>query len=274
MNADVTSGDGSLAGWRVLVPRTPEQAVATCVALKRHGARGEVVPTIAVLPPKNEAALQSAVRDLVTGEYGWISFTSVNAVHGLRRACERTGHGDLAQVVSGTRVASVGGVTQAALSELGVDSDLVPPRDFNARGMLAIWPPRSGHPEGSARVLLPRADIAPPTLPDGLAELGWEPHDVAAYRTVPASPPPPERVEAVRGGGFDAALFTSASTVRNLVELVGLPHPRTVVACIGPSSRKAAEDLGLKVAVEPRRATSDALVEALAEYGREHGRPR
>jgi len=66
-------------------------------------------------------------------------------------------------------------------------------------------------------VLLPRADIATETLLARLIDLGWEAEDVTAYRTVRAAPPPAPIREAIKGGGFDAVLFTSSSTVRNLL---------------------------------------------------------
>ena len=79
-------------------------------------------------------------------------------------------------------------------------------------------------------MLLPRADIATETLVAGLIELGWEVDDVTAYRTVRAAPPPAEIREAIKAGGFDAVLFTSSSTVRNLVGIAGKPHASTVIA--------------------------------------------
>ena len=74
------------------------------------------------------------------------------------------------------------------------------------------------------RVFLPRADIATETLVAGLVELGWEVDDVTAYRTVRAAPPPAPVREAIKSGKFDAVVFTSSSTVRNLVGIAGKPH--------------------------------------------------
>ena len=51
----------------------------------------------------------------------------------------------------------------------------------------------------------------------GLQEAGWEVDDVTAYRTVRAAPPPADVREAIKTGQFDAVVFTSSSTVRNLV---------------------------------------------------------
>jgi uroporphyrinogen III methyltransferase/synthase len=117
------------------------------------------------------------------------------------------------------------------------------------------------------RVLLPRADIATETLVAGLTELGWECDDVTAYRTVRAAPPPAPTREAIKGGGFDAVLFTSSSTVRNLVGIAGKPHNVTVIAVIGPQTAKTAEEFGLRVDVMSDKPSASALAAALAEYG-------
>jgi uroporphyrinogen III methyltransferase/synthase len=62
-------------------------------------------------------------------------------------------------------------------------------------------------------------------------------------------------------------VFTSSSTVRNLVGIAGKPHATTVVACIGPATAKTAEEHGLKVDVLAPEANTEALVGALAEFG-------
>jgi uroporphyrinogen III methyltransferase/synthase len=116
-------------------------------------------------------------------------------------------------------------------------------------------------------VLLPRADIATETLVAGLTELGWECDDVTAYRTVRAAPPPQPIRESIKGGGFDAVLFTSSSTVRNLIGIAGKPHNVTVIAVIGPQTAKTAEEYGLRVDVTADKPSASALAEALAEYG-------
>ena len=116
-------------------------------------------------------------------------------------------------------------------------------------------------------MFLPRADIATETLVEGLTALGWAPDDVTAYRTVRAAPPPAPIREAIKTGGFDAVLFTSSSTVRNLVGIAGKPHTTTVVACIGPATAKTAEEHGLRVDVLASEPKIDVLVDELAAFG-------
>ncbi|WP_344633741.1 bifunctional uroporphyrinogen-III C-methyltransferase/uroporphyrinogen-III synthase [Streptomyces glaucosporus] len=254
-----------LFGWQVLVPRTKEQAASLSEQLRSYGAVPSEVPTIAVEPPRTPQQMERAVKGLVTGRYEWIAFTSVNAVKAVREKFEE--YGLDARAFAGIKVAAVGEQTARALVEFGVKPDLVPSGEQSAAGLLEDWPPYDPVFDPIDRVFLPRADIATETLVAGLIELGWEVDDVTAYRTVRASPPPAETREAIKGGGFDAVLFTSSSTVRNLVGIAGKPHNVTVIACIGPATAKTAEEHGLRVDVMAPEPSVHKLAEALAEFG-------
>ena len=66
--------------------------------------------------------------------------------------------------------------------------------------------------------------------------------------------------------------FTSSSTVRNCVELLGgveaakeLLKP-VAIACIGPITAKTVEEYGLTVAILSGENTVPALAEAIARY--------
>ncbi|WP_112468376.1 uroporphyrinogen-III synthase [Streptomyces triticisoli] len=254
-----------LFGWKVLVPRTREQAPALSDQLRSYGAVPHEVPTIAVEPPRTPQQMERAVKGLVTGRYEWIAFTSVNAVKAVREKFEE--YGLDARAFAGIKVAAVGDQTAKALIDFGVRPDLVPSGEQSARGLVEDWPPYDPVFDPIDRVFLPRADIATETLVAGLIELGWEVDDVTAYRTVRASPPPAETREAIKGGGFDAVMFTSSSTVRNLVGIAGKPHNVTVIACIGPATAKTAEEHGLRVDVMAPEPSVHKLAEVLADFG-------
>ncbi|GAA3472413.1 bifunctional uroporphyrinogen-III C-methyltransferase/uroporphyrinogen-III synthase [Nonomuraea roseola] len=255
-----------LFGWRVLVPRTKEQAAGLSEQLRSYGAVPEEVPTISVEPPRTPQQMDRAIKGLVTGRYEWVAFTSANAVKAVREKFEE--YGLDARAFAGLKVAAVGDATSQALVEFGVKPDLLPTGEQSSEGLVAEWPPYDSMLDPINRVLLPRADISTDTLVAGLTELGWECDDVTAYRTVRAAPPPAPIREAIKGGGFDAVLFTSSSTVRNLVGIAGKPHNVTVIAVIGPQTAKTAEEFGLRVDVMADKPSASALAAALAEYGR------
>jgi uroporphyrinogen III methyltransferase/synthase len=254
-----------LFGWRVLVPRTKEQAASLSEQLRSYGAVPDEVPTISVEPPRTPQQMDRAIKGVVTGRYEWVVFTSTNAVRAVRE--KLADYGLDARAFAGVKIAAVGEQTADALADYGVRPDLVPADQQSSEGLLEVWPPYDADLDPINRVLLPRADIATDTLIAGLTELGWECDDVTAYRTVRAAPPPAPIREAIKGGGFDAVLFTSSSTVRNLIGIAGKPHNVTVIAVIGPQTAKTAEEYGLRVHVMSETPSVYALAEALAEYG-------
>ncbi|QWC86094.1 uroporphyrinogen-III synthase [Nocardioidaceae bacterium] len=256
-----------LFGWRVLVPRTKEQSGSLMSTLRGHGAVPEQVPTISVEPPRNPAQMDKAVRGLVEGRYEWIAFTSVNAVRAVREKFEE--YGLDARAFSGLKIAAVGEKTAAAIAAWGLRADLVPSGEQSAAGLLEDWPPFDDVLDPINRVFLPRADIATENLVAGLIDLGWEVDDVTAYRTVRAAPPPAPTREAIKSGKFDAVVFTSSSTVRNLVGIAGKPHPSTIIAVIGPATAKTAEEHGLRVDVMAPAPSVEDLAAALADFGAE-----
>ncbi|HVW82189.1 MAG TPA: uroporphyrinogen-III synthase, partial [Mycobacteriales bacterium] len=256
-----------LFGWKVLVPRTKDQAGVLSERLVGFGAVPVEVPTIAVEPPRTPQAVDRAIRGLVQGRYAWVALTSVNAVKAIREKIEELGLD--ARALAGVKIACVGEQTAAAMVAWGIKPDLVPAEDQSSEGLVADWPEYDAAYDALDRVLLPRADIATETLAAGLLEKGWQIDDVTAYRTVRAAPPPAETREAIKAGGFDAVVFTSSSTVRNLVGIAGKPHASSVIAVIGPQTAKAAEELGLRVDVEAPSPSAAVLVEALATFGRE-----
>jgi uroporphyrinogen III methyltransferase/synthase len=253
-----------LYGWKVLVPRTKEQAGAMSERLRAYGAIPCEVPTIAVEPPRTPAQMERAIKGLVDGRYAWVVFTSTNAVRAVWEKFAE--HGLDARHFGGVKIACIGEATADAVRAFGVQPELVPAGEQSSEGLLAEFSPHDEVLDPVGRILLPRADIATETLAAGLTERGWEVDDVTAYRTVRAAPPPAEIRDSIKSGGFDAVLFTSSSTVRNLVGIAGKPHARTVVAVIGPKTAETATEFGLRMDVQPQQSSVPDLVEALAAY--------
>ncbi|MGI8434670.1 MAG: uroporphyrinogen-III synthase [Nocardioidaceae bacterium] len=254
-----------LFGWRILVPRTKEQAGSLSSTLRSFGGVPEEVPTISVEPPRNPMQMDKAVRGLVEGRYEWVAFTSVNAVKAVREKFDD--YGLDARAFSGLKIAAVGDKTSESIAAWGIRADLVPSGEQSAQGLLEDWPPYDDVLDPINRVFLPRADIATETLVAGPHELGWGGDDAMAYRTVRAAPPPAPTRDAIKTGKFDAVVFTSSSTVRNLVGIAGKPHPDTVIAAIGPATAKTCEEHGLRVDVLSPTPSAEVLARALANFG-------
>ena len=122
-------------------------------------------------------------------------------------------------------------------------------------------------------MLLPRAVGGRDVLPEALRDAGATVDEVTLYLAAPPAEAPAEVIAAIRGGVVDIATFTSSSTVRNLVAVLGGDLDGldgTLIAAIGPATAATAEECGLSPAVVASEHTIDGLVDALREY--EHGR--
>ncbi|MHB0928194.1 MAG: uroporphyrinogen-III synthase [Candidatus Nanopelagicales bacterium] len=251
-----------LLGWRVLMPRTKDALGELTQALELDGAVTTHVPTLSVEAPRTPQQIERAVTGLVEGRFGWVVFTCANAFTAVWDKCRE--YGLDARVFAGTRVAAVGEDTVAALAARGMFAELV--HTHTTQGLLDGFPVAEEGDEVMSRVLIPRAEIATETLAAGLAALGWETEEVTVFRTVRSAPPAASTREAIKTGRFDAVVFTSSATVRNLIGLAGKPHASTVVACIGPSTARTAEEHGLRVDVVASTPTHAALAEALVDF--------
>jgi uroporphyrinogen-III synthase len=240
-----------LEGRTVIATRSGPRAAGLVRALADAGATVLELPlTEQVDPSDGGAAMRAAVPDL--GAYGWVVLTSVTAVERIVAAL-----GDEGGALGSVRVAAVGPATADAVRAAGVEPELVP-SVHSAAGLVDAFPAAGGE---RRRVLFPAADLAPPTVAEGLGAKGWDVERVEAYRTVPLPPPEPESAAAL--AACDAVVFLAASSVRAFAAASLTAPP--VVACIGPATAAAARAAGLSGVQQASTATPEGIVAALAD---------
>ncbi len=269
-----------LAGKRILVTRSEDRAGELCGALEARGARPLLLPLIRV--EADGDAVDERIDRL--GAFRWLVFTSQNGVeHFLLRprALEAT----KAALARGLAIAAVGRATSGALELQGLRADLVPSEQTGA-ALARELVGRAGASRGGARplegvgILLPRAREGSEEIVAILRAAGAEVDDVAVYRTVPREVGESEVEALAREGSLDAVLFLSGSAVRSYAVQAGrLPllarlAGAAAVACVGPSTGRAASEIGMAVHVVPDDYTASALVRSLEGYfARGGGRP-
>ncbi|HLW59684.1 MAG TPA: uroporphyrinogen-III synthase [bacterium] len=258
---------GALDGRWIVVTRARAQAGALAARLEAEGARIAEFPTIRVGPLDDYGEADRAIDRL--GDYRWIVFTSQNGVTAfLDRLQARAGtvrgldHHDLA---------AIGPATAGALRARGLRVDLAP-AEFVAEALVEAFATASSAGPSrlrGARVLLPRALEARGVLPEGLRGLGAIVDVVPVYRTVTERDQAPAVRRRLLDGEVDAVTFTSSSTVRGFVEVLGPEAPRVggraLIACIGPVTAATARERGLPVGLVAREYTVPGLVAALRE---------
>jgi uroporphyrinogen III methyltransferase/synthase len=253
-----TSSLKPLSGMKILVTRAEAQNVPISEKLRGLGATPIELPTIAIVPPENTEVLEQSITRI--SEYDWVIFTSV---HGVRFFSElMTALGVPWDKLGTVNVAAIGSATADALERAGKKPDYVPAEYLSEKIVLGL-----GDVKGK-RILLPRADIASKKLPGLLREREAIVEEAVAYRTVTPEGLSSSGLKSILSQGIDVLTFTSPSTVRNLVKVVGTDELQGLlrnvkIACIGPVTAEAAEELGLCVDIVARTHTVDALVEAI-----------
>jgi uroporphyrinogen-III synthase len=266
-----------LTGLRVLVGRAPHQASALSYGLRALGAEVFEIPFIEIRKPRSYKALDSALNHIRT--YDWLVLTSVNGVGAVWQRLKTLHIGK--KELQHLKVAAIGPATRTAIEKQGIKVTVVP-RRYVAESVVESLRDRVK----GKRVLLARARVARDVIPRELRKLGAEVDVVEAYETVV---PQSSRVS-IRELLTDASrrpnliMFTSSSTVRNFVALVGDElsgrgrlHPTDSFAgiqfaSIGPVTSATLRELGLPVDVEATEYTIPGLIDAIeAAHPRKRG---
>jgi uroporphyrinogen-III synthase len=244
-----------LAGWRVLVPRGGPWGDGVAAALRSRGASPVIAPMINFAPADDQPALEAALVKLAAGGFDWLTVTSATTVDVLSTYD--------AVIPETTKIAAVGETTAAALVAAGYHADIVPSEDNSARGMLEEWEAATDGAPG-LKVLALRSAIAKQVLSIGLERMGHHVEAVVAYRTI-GVPVSAKVADDVRSGRVNAVLVTSGSVAEQVQEQLGPIPESTLVAAIGPQTKKDAAQVGLRVDVVARERTAESLIDAVIE---------
>jgi uroporphyrinogen III methyltransferase/synthase len=252
----------ALAGKKIVVTRAKHQAGEFIRLLQERGAVPVAIPTIDIVDPESWEDADRALERI--GSYHWLILTSVNGVRFfLRRVQNRLGG---LSSLAGLRICAVGPRTREAVLKEGLTVDFMPTEHVAE----AVVRERGEEWEGR-KVLFARAAEGRDVIPAGLRAAGAEVDEVAVYRNVRPESSGREFRDALGDGRADAITFTSGSTVKNFARLfpegeaAGLLEGVTV-ACIGPVTAEAAEELGIEPDVVPKNYTIPALAEALEDF--------
>jgi len=248
-----------LAGVCVLVGRARHQAGSLAGELRKLGATVLEIPFIEIRKPRSFKPLDSALRSLDGCD--WLILTSVNGVDAMwdRLAWLGLSNGNLKHL----RIAAIGPATRKAIEQRGVKVDVVP-KEYVAESVVRSLRRRVK----GKRVLLVRAKVARDVIPRELRKAGAHVEVVEAYETVvpqasrrrlrSALANPQRRPQVVT--------FTSSSTVRNFVSLLGsrqMSLEGIRLASIGPVTSSTLRELGLRADISAKEFTIPGLVDAI-----------
>ena len=249
-----------LFGKRILVTRARSQASKLTAKLENFGAEVLETPAIALADPAdNYAALDKAIDHVA--DYHWLIFTSANGVGRFFARLFKAGKD--ARALGYAKIAAIGSATAEKLKQYGLVADVIP-QEYRAEGVVEAL---KGKLPPHAKILIPRAEEAREVLPDTLREMGAEVEVAPAYRTVCGQVDGEALAAELKEGRIDMVTFTSSSTVKNLVNIIGSADVLQGVktACIGPVTADTAKSLGIEPDIIAKEYTIDGLVETICK---------
>ncbi len=256
-----------LFGKRVLVTRARKQASDFARGLKELGADVRETPTIDIKDPASWTEADKAL-DQMAGEQ-WLVFTSPN---GVEKTAERLKARSLdIRTLKGPRIVAIGPATAAACEAVGLLVAAVP-GEFVAEGVVKFF--ETQNVKGQ-RVTILRAAEAREILPEALRKMGAQVTVAAVYQTVQPTADGEKLANELLDGKIDLLTFTSSSTVKNFVQLVGEPTikklpPSVKVASIGPITSDTAREAGLNVVIEPPDFHIPSFLKAIEQHFAKH----
>ncbi len=261
-----------LRGVRILVGRARHQAGALSSELRKLGATVLEIPFIEIRKPRSFKPLDMALQNLAG--YDWLILTSANGVEAMWQRLKKLRL--TKRSLMRLRVAAIGPATKKAIEQQGIKVDVVP-KEYVAESVVRSLRRRVK----GKRVLLVRARVARDVIPIELRKAGAIVDVVEAYETVIPKSSRTRLRAALKNPRRcpHVVTFTSSSTVRNFVELLG--GSRSVVraleggrgrggprhiqfASIGPVTSSTLRELGLPVDIEASEFTIPGLVKAIA----------
>jgi uroporphyrinogen-III synthase len=262
-----------LSGRRILVGRARHQASILSTRLRKLGARVLEIPFIEIHKPASFQPLDHALTNL--RHYDWLILTSVNGVEAMWARIRKLGLAK--RHLYHLHIAAIGPATKKSIEGHGLKVDVMPSQ-YVAESVVHVLHSRVKE----RRVLLVRAKVARDVIPQELRAAGAQVDVVEAYETV-APTSSRSRLRTALKGSLDFIAFTSSSTARNFVELLGAERDdpggallqRNLqnglkLASIGPITSATLRELRLPVHVEAREYTIPGLVKAIADWEKNH----
>lgn len=245
----------------MLVGRARHQAEALSSELRKLGAEVLEIPFIEIRKPRSFKPLDQVLRKVAS--YDWLILTSVNGVDAMWKRLGKLGI--TGKHLKHLKIAAIGPATKKAIEEHGLKVDVVP-QEYVAESVVRSLRRRVM----GKRVLLVRAKVARDVIPCELRAAGARVDVVEAYETIVPKSSRTRLQGALKNERRrpDFITFTSSSTVRNFVTLLGRGAKKlngVKFASIGPVTSATLNAFGLRTHVEASQYTIPGLVQSIVE---------
>ena len=254
-------GKPPLAGRRIVVTRTRDQASELASRLSLLGAEVIEIPVIRISKEISKQTLADVMLEF--GAYDWLVFTSANGVHHFFDEFFRIF--DDVRSLGLMRIACVGDATAKAVADLRLKVECLPKKA--TAGALADEMIATGAMD-SAKVLVITGNLNRDTLVTKLEAARAIVDCLQVYKTEPVDLSADPLAADFRQKGADAVLFASSSSAQSFADQgaalrISGEARRPLNGSIGPQTSETMRKVGIRVDFEAKTPGIDELVEAL-----------
>lgn len=251
-----------LTGKTIVITRDVKQAEPFSSQLKRLGTNVILFPTIKIVGPDEPEKIRAGLEDI--SHYSWIVFTSANAVSYFFKFVFRN-EVDFKRI----NIACVGKKTAEVLGDFNLSPTLIPNK-FSAQDIFEAM--RKYDIKGK-HILIPVSNLAAHEIENELQALGAIVKRVELYQTKTYKNPDTEMLhQKISDNLIDCVTFFSPSALNAFIQLMGeevineINSNQIAIAVIGSTTAKAAEEVKLKLIIQPMQSDSESFLQALKEY--------
>ncbi|MEJ8555289.1 uroporphyrinogen-III C-methyltransferase [Tepidibacter sp. Z1-5] len=249
-----------LFGKNILVTRARAQNSKLLERIMDLGGNPIQFPTIKIEEITPNEELDQQIKNIQ--EYSYIIFTSQNAVKIFFNRLNKLDFD--VRKLGNIKIVAIGPATAKDLKEKGIIADIVPPK-FVAE---SIYDELKGLLVKDDKILIPRASEARDYLVDKLNEICYV-KEVKIYNTVLGDGNKDKILEMLDSNKLDYITFTSSSTVKNLVKIVGKENidklKKAKLISIGPITSNTVSDFNLEVHKEADDYTIDGILNTIIQ---------
>lgn len=247
-----------LFGKNIAVTRSRTQNSSLVEGILDFGGNPLEIPTIKIEKINNNHILEKEIKEI--NKYTYIIFTSKNAVDiFFEKMCDMNLD---SRILAGKQICSIGSATSKALLARGIKADISPER-FVAED---LFNKIKDNLKSEDLVLLPRSENARDFLVENISNI-CSVTEVHTYRTIVDTNQKDYIIEVLGTKQLDYITFSSSSTVKNFVEIIGEENlnvlDNTKVITIGPITSNTARELGIEVYKESESSTIDSVMKTI-----------
>ncbi|RKD22515.1 uroporphyrinogen III methyltransferase / synthase [Caminicella sporogenes DSM 14501] len=250
-----------LFGKKILVTRTRHQASKLSQKIEELGGESIEFPTIKIIENEDYRDIDRALNNIK--KYKWIIFTSVNGVKIFFGRMKKLDFD--VRILKDITICAIGPATAKKLNDMGLKVEYMPD-EYRAEGIIDILKDKI---KDGDNILLPRADIARKLLIDELEKLGAKVDNIPIYKTVIPEYDRENLIKILKEK-VDVITFTSSSTVKNFVKILGMENLKLIngakIAVIGPITSTTAKEMGMNVDIEAKEYSISGLVDEILNY--------